>query len=121
MVGIRNYITASGRDPVREFLAEMSEEGRYEAITLLRRMESGEKISMPLARSLGSIAHGLWELRIRDAQGHFRLFYYTKISGVIYFVHAARKKTRVISPKDRKLILHRIRELNRSRGAHEVA
>lgn len=121
MAEIRHYTTVNGRDPIGAFLREMSEEGRYDAIVLLRRLEQGEHLPMPLARSLGSIAHGLWELRVRDVDGHVRLFYYTKFSGVIYVVHAVRKKTRVIALKDKKLILLRIRDLQLRKGKHDVA
>ena len=121
MIEIRHYIIPNGRDPIRAFLLEMSEEGRYEAIVLFRRLELGEHLPMPFARSLGSIAHGLWELRIREVAGHVRLFYYTKFSGVIYVVHAVRKKARVITLKDKKVILSRIRDLQSRRGRHDVA
>lgn len=109
---IRSYQTPSRRDPVGEFIAELPLETRTEIFTLLRRLENNEILSMPHSRSMASMASGLHELRIRDREGQVRVFYYTKIRDVIYLVHALRKKSRVISDKDRDLIVKRIRELN---------
>ena len=113
---IVNYSTNSGREPVKEFIAELPEEARYELISFLRRMESGEILPMPYSRSMASMAHGLYELRVRDSQGTARVFYYTKIQGAIYLLHALRKKSRTIPDRDRDLILKRIQELNRGIG-----
>jgi len=108
-----HYATASGREPVKDFIAELSVESRFEILVLLRRLESGEVLPMPHSRSLASIAAGLFELRVRDSQGHIRVFYYTKLQGAIYLVHALRKKSRTIADKERDLIIKRIKELSR--------
>lgn len=97
---------------MKEFIAELPDESRFEVIALLKRMELGEVLPMPFSRSLSSIAHGLYELRVRDSQGHVRLFYYTKIQGSIFLIHAVRKKSRVISNNERDIITKRIHELN---------
>lgn len=115
MVEIRNYITTSGRNPVRQFILEMSEDAQYELLTILRRLEHGEVLHMPLVRSLSTLAHGLWEIRIRDVHGHVRIFYSMKVEGVVYLIHALRKKARTIPLKDKKLILKRVREIQAER------
>ena len=116
-VTILHYSTPSGKVPVREFIEELPLETRYEVLSLLRRMESGEFLTMPHARSLASVVHGFYELRVRDFQGIVRVFYYTKIQGSIFLVHSLRKKSKTIPDKDRDLILRRIKELNnRYRG-----
>lgn len=112
---IRSYQTPAGRDPVKEFIASLSDETRAEILTLLRRLENGEVLAMPQSRSMSSIAHGLHEIRVRDREGQVRVFYYTKIKDTIYLIHALRKKSRVIPDRDRELILKRIRELNQTR------
>ena len=109
---ILQYSTASGRQPVKEFIDELPLERRFEVLTLLRRMEGGEMLTMPHARSMASMAHGLYELRVRDAEGQIRLFYYTKIKNSIFLIHGLRKKSQSISEKDRILILKRIQEIN---------
>jgi phage-related protein len=109
---IKHYLTPSGRAPVREYILQLGQEARSEILTLLRRLESGESLNMPHSRSLASIAKGLFELRVRDANGNVRVFYYTKIKSTIYIIHALRKKTRIIPENDRQLILKRIREID---------
>jgi phage-related protein len=61
---------------------------------------------------MASMAHGLYELRVRDAQGLVRVFYYTKIQNSIFLVHGLRKKNKTIPEKDRDLILKRISAIN---------
>ena len=58
------------------------------------------------------MAKGLFELRVRDEAGQVRVFYYTKVKGSIFLVHALRKKTQTIPERDHLLILRRLRELN---------
>ena len=115
MIEVRHYISPRGRCPVREFIDEMPQDAQYELLAILRRLEQGETLHMPLMRSLASIANGLWEMRIRDRDGHLRIFYYAGVSGVLYLLHAVRKKTRTIPFKDRELIMKRVREFKAAR------
>jgi phage-related protein len=108
---ILHYKTASGREPVKEFITELPIETRFEVLTLLRRLEAGELITMPQARSMSSMVHGLYELRVRDPQGNVRVFYYTKVQDTIFLIHGVRKKSQTISDQDRDLILKRIKEI----------
>lgn len=110
------YLSAVGRSPVEQFIESLGSETRYELLVLLRRLENGEQLPLPHARSLASIEHGLYELRTRDAAGQIRVFYYTKIMGCIFLVHALRKKSRSIGGRDKKLILSRIRDLQHRYG-----
>ena len=110
-MGIKQYLTSSGRAPVFDFISQLSEETRFEVFVLLRRLESGEILSMPQSRNLASMAKGLCELRIKDDRGNIRVFYYTKIKSTIYLVHALRNKSRIISERDRNLIIRRIKEI----------
>ena len=112
-MGILYYETQSGRAPVEEFISELPLESRYEVLTLLRRLELGEYLGMPHSRSLASMASGLHELRLRDSHGHIRIFYYTRLKGKIYLVHALRKKSQTISEQDKRLILSRLRTVER--------
>ena len=110
-MAVFHYTTASGRQPVKDFVDSLPQESRYEIITLLRRLELGEVLGMPHARSMTSMSKGLYELRIRDAQSQIRIFYFTKIRSSIFLIHGLRKKSQTISSKDRVLILKRIQEI----------
>ncbi len=52
-----------------------SKGARVEAGFLLRRLQQGEAVAMPHARPMPSIGARCWELRVRDAQHNWRLFY----------------------------------------------
>ena len=111
MIQVLHYETQAGRRVVEEFLNGLPVGTRTEFAMLIRRPEAGERLSMPHSRSLNDIAHGLYELRVKDVAGEVRLLYYTKISGKIYLVHGVRKKDRVLPRKELNLVLKRIGEL----------
>ena len=62
----RFYSTASGREPVREWLLELPVEDRKIIGTDIKAVEYGWPIGMPLVRSLGD---GLWEVRSNLTSG----------------------------------------------------
>lgn len=78
---------------------------------VLDKLEQGEKIPMPICRPLFSVMKGLFELRFSDQAGEYRVFYYVKVKGAIYVIHAMRKKTRKIDVKTLRLLKNRIRGL----------
>ncbi len=110
---VTQYSTPSGRRPVLEFIEKLPFETKYEVLVLLRRIENGEILTMPHSRSLSSMRHGLFELRIKDPEGIIRVFYYTKIHDSIFLLHALRKKSQTIPNKDKALILKRINEITK--------
>ena len=61
-------------------------------------------------RLLGAIP-GLHELRVRDQAGQVRVFYYLKRGEAIYLIHALRKKTQQIPPRELEIVLKRIKEI----------
>jgi phage-related protein len=52
-----------------------SKAARIEAGTLLRRLQEGETIGMPLSRPMPSVGARCHELRIRDEDNHWRIIY----------------------------------------------
>ena len=53
----------------------MSREARIEAGYLLRRLQRGEKLSMPHSRPMPGLGRRCHELRIRDASINWRVVY----------------------------------------------
>ena len=76
-------------------------------------LADGALLAMPLSRPMTGIHPGLHELRLRDAGGQVRIFYYVRKGDAIYFVHAFRKKTRNTPKREIDLVMKRIMELNR--------
>ncbi len=50
---------------------------------------------MPDARPMPEVERGVYELRVRDADGIYRVFYYLKSKKGILVFHAFTKKTQV--------------------------
>jgi len=105
---IRFYQSASGREPVREWLKSLSAEDRKILGTDIRTLEFGWPLGMPLCRTLGN---GLWEVRSSLPRG--------RIARVIFFIHAQHavllhgflKKSQKTPKPDIDLALRRKREV----------
>lgn len=89
----------------------MPEETRLEIADAIVLLESGHRLEMPLHRHLSGIRPGLHELRIRDRAGQVKVIYYIKKGDAIYLVHAFRKKTRTIPPRELDIINKRLKEI----------
>ena len=108
---VKYYLLSSGRSPVEEFLQGQSSEIRSDFVDAVNLLASGQVLSMPLNRNLGSIHPGLHELRFKDRSGQVRVFYFIKKGGAIYMLYAMKKKTQGIPKKDVEIILKRIKEV----------
>jgi phage-related protein len=60
-----------------------SQEGRIEAGTLLRRLQRGEKLSLPHSRPMPVIGQRCHELRIQDEDVTWRLMYRVDSDAVV--------------------------------------
>jgi len=65
---------------------------------------------MPLSRPIPSVAQGVYELRVRDRDGIYRVFYYTKSPLGIFVFHAFQKKTQKTPDQEIELGRKRLRE-----------
>jgi phage-related protein len=108
---VKYFLTISGRSPVEEFLKAQSEEILADYFAAVSRLEKGEILAMPRSRNLSSIYKGLHELRLKDAAGQYRFFYFIKRGEAIYMLHAIRKKTQELPKKEIEIVLKRIKEV----------
>ena len=108
---VKFYLTSSGRSPVEEFIKEQSEGIRTDFLDAVNLLAEGEILSMPLNRNLSNIYRGLHEIRLKDAFGSIRIFYFLKKGDAIYMLHAFKKKTQELPKKEIELVLKRIREV----------
>lgn len=77
----------------REIIQGFSKAVRIDIGELLFELQRGENIGMPNARSIPTIAAGAYELRVKDTDGIYRIFYYLKSAEGILVFHAFAKKT----------------------------
>jgi len=61
----------------------LSKEGRLEAGYLLRRLQRGERLTMPQSRPMPSIGRRCHELRINDSSGSWRLIYRVDADAIV--------------------------------------
>jgi phage-related protein len=73
---------------VKTFPEEVKKEIGY----LIFKLQIGESLSMPHARTMTSVAKGCYELRVKDRDGIYRVFYFLKIKSRILIFHAFQKK-----------------------------
>jgi phage-related protein len=75
-------------------IRSFSEEARGHIGKALYDLQLGASLTMPLSRTMASIAVGVHELRVKDAHGAYRVFYVAKLSDRIVVFHAFTKKGR---------------------------
>lgn len=80
--------------------------GRYLRYT--DRMEVyGPDLGMPHTRAMGE---GLFELRLKSAEGIARVFYFTMVGGKILILHQFTKKTDKTPPRELETARRRMKE-----------
>ncbi len=85
----------------------MGEKARREVGFLLGRVQDGEVLGMPQARPLPNIAAGLYELRVREADKNWRIFYRADDERILV-IHQINKTTRTLPQQDINLIQRRL-------------
>ena len=63
------------------------------------------------ARPLKTVGRGVWELKISEETGQYRVIYVTRRRDRIYVLHAFQKKTRQTPRKDIDLARTRFKEI----------
>jgi len=82
--------SATGSEPVREWLRQLAKDDKYEIGTAIKTVEYGWPIGMPVCRPLGA---GLWEVRIDLAQGRTARVLFSVHGRLMVLLHAFVKKT----------------------------
>src|SRR5262245_46340346 len=70
-----------------------SKEARIEAGVLLRKLQRGEKLSLPHSRPMPSIGPGCHELRVLDRDVTWRIFHFIDADAIV-LLEITDKKTR---------------------------
>ncbi|WP_454850272.1 type II toxin-antitoxin system RelE/ParE family toxin [Rhizobium binxianense] len=104
----RFYLTATGRNVVREWLLELSDSDRRIVGKDIQKVELGWPIGMPYCRPLGQ---GLWEVRSDLTDGKIGRVVFCIENGEMILLHAFIKKTQKTPSTDLDIALRRKREL----------
>ncbi|MBI2339123.1 MAG: type II toxin-antitoxin system RelE/ParE family toxin [Deltaproteobacteria bacterium] len=95
----------------REVIKTFPDDVRKEVGKAILELQKGYNLSMPLSKPVPAVALGVEELRIKDASGIYRTFYYKKSSRGILIFHAFVKKTQKIPDHDIGLARKRLKEM----------
>lgn len=92
------YRTEAGREPVREWLRQLSPEDRKRIGEDINTVEFGWPVGMPVCRALGD---GVYEVRTRLLQNRIaRVLFYIDKRGRMVLLHTFIKKTRKAPQED---------------------
>jgi phage-related protein len=104
----RFYISAAGRNPVREWILELPSEDRGTVGKDIQKAEFGWPIGRPHCAPLG---HGLWEVRSNLDSNRIARVIFCMSDGHMILLHGFIKKTQNTPQQDIELALKRKREL----------
>lgn len=104
---VRFYCSASGSEPVREWLAKMGKPNKTTIGVDIKTVQFGWPLGMPLVRKLDS---GLWEVRSDVPEGIARVLF-TVDGGVMVLLHGFIKKSQKTPKDDLKLAKDRKKEV----------
>lgn len=102
------YRTATGVEPVREWLRSLPEDDRRKIGVDLATVQVGWPVGMPLCRSLGG---GLWEVRSGLPSHRIARLLFCVHEGRIGIVHGFIKKTQKTPQDDLDLARKRMKEM----------
>lgn len=106
------YATASGNEPVREWLKALSKADKKIIGEDIKTVQFGYPIGMPLTRLLKG-TEGLEEVRCHISGGQIaRIVFYVE-DNVMVLLHAFIKKTQKTPPKDLDLAKKRFKDLSK--------
>lgn len=102
------YRTATGVEPVREWLRGLPHDDRHIIGLDLATLQVGWPVGMPLCRPLGG---GLWEVRSRLPSRRIARILFFVHEGRIGIVHGFIKKTPKTPPDEVELARKRMKEM----------
>lgn len=73
-------------------IQDETKEIQEKLLILFRALEEGANLTMPVSKQMSGYP-GLKELRVRDARGIVRVFYYLQQKDHVFILHLFRKKT----------------------------
>lgn len=104
---VRFYRTASGREPVREWLKQLDPVSRKRIGEDLYTLQLGWPVGMPLARKL---TKNLWELRSHVPNGIVRIIF-TEKNRELLLLHGFSKKSQKLAKNEMTLANRRLEKI----------
>jgi phage-related protein len=105
--------SATGREPVREWLKELSREDKRTIGRDVARVQFGWPVGLPVCRPLGG---GLWEVRSSLATRREARVFFGFHDEMLIVLHAIIKKARRANAEDLTLARQRLKEMQSWQG-----
>ena len=105
--------SATGREPVREWLNELSREDKRTIGRDIAKVQYGWPVGLPLCRPLSA---GLWEVRASLPSKREARVFFGFHDGMLIALHAMLKKTQKTPTEDLALARQRFKELQSWQG-----
>ncbi|GHV02954.1 bacteriophage protein [Campylobacterota bacterium] len=103
------YLQASGRCPVREWLFELTAGARAEVMLTIELLERhGLDLGMPFVKP---VEGKLYEVRAKDKDGIYRVFYFARTGRRFVMLHGFTKKTQQTPRKEIEIAKKRMKEI----------
>lgn len=84
---------------------------KEEIVDLIHDLEMEVSLSMPISRRMEGMGKGVFELRLSNKDGTYRLIYLIKKKDAIYLIHAFQKKTNKTPKKSIDVAKKRIKSI----------
>ncbi len=91
-------------------IEEFPQDIREDLTDMLARLDAGLMLSMPMSRPMPSVGRKIYELRLKDRSGIYRVIYMLVRQGDIWLVHAFKKKTQQTPKQNIDLAKKRMKE-----------
>jgi phage-related protein len=98
---------ADSLDRLRDFPEDARRQAGHELYQVQKGADPSDWKPMP------TIGAGVREIRIRDADGAYRVIYIATLADAIHVLHAFQKKTRKTAQHDLDIAVTRLRQLKR--------
>jgi phage-related protein len=108
-IPLRFWRSTSGREPVREWLNELSRDDQRIVGRDLAKVQFGWPVGLPVCRPLRG---GLWEVRSTLRSGNEARVIFGFHDGILIALHAFIKKTQKTPPDDLALARRRLKEMS---------
>ena len=106
-LNVRFFRSSAGREPVREWLVELSREARRSIGVEIKTVQLGWPLGMPVVRK---IERGLWEVRIRLGDASARVFF-TVVGDDMVLLHGFIKMSQKTPKSDLEVAIRRRNEV----------
>lgn len=109
MVTIENYFTTSGRDVIDNFITDQDKRTQAKILEKIDELAIlGKDAREPLVKKI--VNTPLWELRVKDSTGQYRIFYFIIENNTYILLHGFKKKTEKTPRQEIELALKRMNE-----------